>query len=150
MPIDPARFNGLVSSVLRTPVVHWVLSPGLGLLTVIGASSGRSYTFPVGYQQIDGQIVILVSEADEKTWWRNYRMPGPATMRIRGRDVRGTAVVVDSESAEFAMRIESTFRRVPFLPRQFGVQFDKTQGLGPDDLRHLALDAAVVELTPID
>ncbi len=149
MPVDFHRLNGLVGFVLRTPVVHWLLSPGLGLLTVTGARSGRGFSFPVGYQQIGGRVVVLVSQADTKTWWRNYRLPGPATIRIRGHDVRGTAIVIDPESDEFAGHIESTLRRMPYLDRQFGIDFDKGSGLGSDDLRYLAEHAAVVEITPV-
>lgn len=149
MPIDFHRFNSQIEFVLRTPVIHWMLSPGLGLLTITGARSGRSYSFPVGYQQVDGRVVILVSEADTKTWWRNYREPGPATIRIKGHDVRGTAVVVDPESDEFAARIESTFRRISFLPKQFGIEFDEESGLSADNLSYLAERAAVVEVTPV-
>ena len=67
-----SRLNPLVVAILRTPWVHWLLSPGLMLITVTGRRSGRRYTIPVGYQRDESDVIVLVSEARKKQWWRNY------------------------------------------------------------------------------
>jgi deazaflavin-dependent oxidoreductase (nitroreductase family) len=142
------RLNPLFSWVLRSPVLHWIFSPGVLLLTVTGRRSGRRYTIPVGYQRDGDLIVILVSEAPAKQWWRNFREPAPVEMLLRGRTVHGSAVLVAPGSAEFRARAEATFRRIPFLGSQFGIRYDRTSGLSEDQIRHLIATAAIVRVTP--
>ena len=72
-----SRLNPLVVAILRTPLVHWLLSPGLMLLTVTGRRSRRRYTIPVGYQRDGSDLIVLVSEAPKKQWWRNCREAQP-------------------------------------------------------------------------
>lgn len=152
--IDPffTRLNPVIGAVLRSPF-HWLLSSGLVLLTVTGRRSGRRYSIPVGYQRRGDGLVILVSNADTKQWWRNYRLqpgqeqPGSVELRLRGRRVDGQAVVVEPESREFGERVEASFRRMPWLGRQFGIHYDKRTGLGDEQLAHLRQTAAVVRVS---
>lgn len=154
MNIDPffTRLNPVIGAVLRSPV-HWLLSSGLVLLTVTGRRSGLRYSIPVGYQRRGDGLVILVSYADTKQWWRNYQLqpgqeqPRSVELRLRGRRVAGQAVVVEPESPEFRERVEASFRRMPWLGRQFGIRYDKRTGLGDEQLAHLRQTAAVVRVS---
>ncbi len=146
-----SRLNPLVVAILRTPLVHWLLSPGLMLLTVTGRRSGRRYTIPVGYQRDAGNVIVLVSEARKKQWWRNYREARPVEIRLRGRSHAGRAVAIAPDSEEFARRIEGSLRRLPGLARIFGVTgYDRRAGLTPEQHAYLARQIAIVriELTP--
>ena len=78
-----SRFNPVVVSILRSPF-HWLLSPGLALLSYVGRVSGRKFTIPVGYQLRDDEATVMVSEAQSKQWWRNFREPADVSIRIRG------------------------------------------------------------------
>lgn len=93
--------NGAMRVLLRSRL-HGLASEGLALLTMTGRTSGRSYEFPVQYVERSGTLILLAGHAGTKTWWRNLRTPAPVTMRLRGRDVDGTAVVITSpaEAAE--------------------------------------------------
>jgi hypothetical protein len=141
------RMNPVVSALLSSPF-HWLLSPGLMLVTVTGRRSGRRYTIPVSYQEANGSIVILVAEARSKQWWRNYRTPGPIEMRVRGKTVHGTAEVLASGSAEFKRCAEACFRRARFVSRIFGIEFDTRTGLSAAQVKQLGEHAAVVKVTP--
>jgi deazaflavin-dependent oxidoreductase (nitroreductase family) len=141
------RCNPLVSLVLRSPF-HWLLSPGLALVTVTGRKSGRRYTIPVGYHELDDAIVILVAEAQRKQWWRNYRTPGPVELRLRGKKLAGTAEVLVPESLEFRRRAEESFRRSRFVPRIFGIEFDRRVGLSDAQVKQLGGQAAIVKIVP--
>lgn len=88
------RLNPLLVAVLRSPL-HFLLSGGLGVLTVTGRRTGRRHTFPVGYQREGNRIIILASEAHKKQWWRNYRTPAPATLLVRGRELTGTGLLLE-------------------------------------------------------
>ena len=77
--------NPTMAALLRSPL-HRILSNALMLLSFQGIKSGKRYTIPVGYMQ-QGRHLYIFSHAK---WWKN--LPGqPVTLRLRGRDVRGTA-----------------------------------------------------------
>jgi deazaflavin-dependent oxidoreductase (nitroreductase family) len=151
MSIDAlmSRLNPLIGAWLRVPLLHWVLSPGLMLITVVGRRSGCRYTIPVGYQlDPGGQVVIVgVSEARKKQWWRNYLEPRTIEIQLRGRRRDGKAEVIDPLSDEFRVRAEATLRRVPGMARVFGVSaFDRKSGLSPDQVAHLGREIALVRI----
>jgi len=140
-----SRLNPLFIFVLRTPF-HFLLSPGLMLITVTGRKTGRRYTIPVGYQRIGDTIMVMVAEARKKQWWRNYREPGPIEICLRGRTSGGQAEVVPAGSDSFREQAERTLRRVPGMTRVFGVDFDRKAGLTDEQLLHLSAEIAVVRI----
>lgn len=140
------RLNPLLSAWLRLPLLHWLLSPGLMLLTVTGRVSGRPHTFPVGYQRDGNELTVMVSEARKKRWWRNLREPAAVELLLRGRWLSGSAALVAPSSPEFARRAEETLRRVPAMRRVFRVDFDPEAGLTRDQLAQLADEIRVVRI----
>ena len=140
-----SRLNPLISLILRSPL-HWLLSPGVMLITVTGRRSGRRYTIPVGYQRDGGVLTVMVSEARRKQWWRNYREPGPVEMRVRGRTLHGEAELVPPGSDAFRSCSERTLRRMPWLGRVFRVEYDKHKGLTDDQVKRLGEEIAVVRV----
>lgn len=148
MNVDPffTRLNPLLCWLLRSPL-HWLASAGLALLEIRGRRSGREYAIPVGYQREgDDRLIVMVSHAHTKQWWRNFTEPGDVGVRLRGRAVSGRAHVVPRDSAEFGERTEATFRRLPMMGAQFGIRFDKRVGLTEEQLAHLAETCAVVRI----
>ena len=139
------RLNPGISWILRSPL-HFLLSPALMLITVTGRRSGRRYTIPVGYQR-DGDgdgLVVMVSYARRKQWWRNYREPGPVVLRLRGRELRGRARVVPPGSEAFRRHAEASFRRMPWLGSQFGIDTRRGTGLSEAQVLHLGREGAIV------
>ena len=142
-----SRMNPLIICVLRTPLFHWLLSPGLILIAVTGRRSGRRYTIPVGYQRDSGALIVLVSQARKKQWWRNYREAQSTVIRLRGRERQGKAVLISPDSREFARRVESSLQRMPSMARVFGVtDFDKRQPLSREQHEYLAREIAIVRI----
>jgi hypothetical protein len=142
------RLNPLVAWLLRSPL-HPLLAWGLMLVTVTGRRSGRVYTIPVGYQRDGDALVVLVSKPARKQWWRNYRERRPIGVCLWGRSVRGHAVVVPPGSPAFREAIERTFSRVPGLGRQFGIAYDRRNGLTGAQ-RDVVAHAAVVVRIELD
>lgn len=140
-----SRLNPVVVWILRSPL-HVLLSAGLLLFTVTGRRSGRRYTIPVGYQRQGNRVTILVSEAARKQWWRNYLEAGPAELRIRGRDHEGRATVVDAGTEEFRESAAATLRRMPWLGRTFGIDYDRRAGLTSPQLEQLGREIAIVRV----
>ena len=82
--------NPLVRACLRSPA-HGLVSSHLALITVTGRRSGRTYTFPVGYERDGERVTIGVDWPDRKRWWRNLREPAPVELRLSGVRRTGTA-----------------------------------------------------------
>ena len=138
------RLNSLMVALLHAPALHWLVSPGLATITLEGRRSGRRFRFPVGYHDQDGAVVVLCSNAAARRWWRNFREPWPAELRIRGRTRRLVGTLLEPGSAEYAERVGRSFARARFISRNFGFQYEKTRGLTPEQLEALRGYAAVV------
>jgi len=140
-----SRLNPVIGALLRSPL-HPLLSPGLLLLTVTGRKTRRRYSIPVGYQRDGDDVVVMVSEARTKQWWRNYYEPGPVSVRLRGEDRAGRAELVAPGSDEFRDRVEQTLARVPWMGRVFKVDYDRKTGLRPDQVDFLGEEIAIVRI----
>src|SRR3712207_1479868 len=57
--------------------------------------SGRQYALPVQYAGAGDQLIVRPQRWQHATWWRNFRMPQPVTVRLAGRLHEGTARVLD-------------------------------------------------------
>lgn len=140
-------FNPLVGGILRSPL-HWLLSPGLMLITVTGRRSGRQYTIPVGYHRVHSDIVvILIADAPNKVWWRNYHAPGPIELLLWGKTLRGEAEVLPAGGEEFRQRAEASFERSFLIARIFGLRYDRRHGLTEEQVRRFREYAAIVRVT---
>src|SRR5512142_1436274 len=85
--------NRVVTAMLRSPFHGWV--PGTMLMTVVGRQSGDAMTLPVNY--IQQRDCITVISRRNRIWWRNLRGGRAVTLRLNGKDVKGTGTVVEDE-----------------------------------------------------
>jgi len=108
-----SRLNGAIAWLLRSPL-RGLADRGLLLVTVTGRRTGRRYTIPVGYLRAGERVVVLVSKASRKQWWRNYRDPAPVEVWLRGEAKRGVAHVVPRESPAFRDGVATVLRRLPW------------------------------------
>jgi hypothetical protein len=141
------RLNPLLVALLQSRL-HWPLSAGLMAITVTGRHSGRRYTIPVGYHDVGDAIVVMVSDAAHRQWWRNFHGGAPATLWLHGRAVPAHGVVVPPASAEFGARAEQAFRRASFIAGIFGIAFDPAGGLTDEQREALAAYARIVVFRP--
>ena len=65
---------------------------------------------------------------------------------MRGRDLRGRAELIAPDSAEFRQRAETSFRRMPWLRRVFGIDTAGRNGLSDAQVAHLGHTAAIVRI----
>jgi hypothetical protein len=141
------RLNPLLVALLRSRL-HWPLSAALMAVTVTGRRSGRRYTIPVGYHDVGDAIVVMVSDAAHRQWWRNFHGGAPATLWLRGRPVAAHGVVVPPASPEFGARAEQAFRRASVIAGIFGIAFDPANGLTDGQRQALAAYARIVTFQP--
>lgn len=133
------RLNPIFVGLLCSRWLHWPVSLGLMAVTVTGRRSGRQYTIPVGYHDVGDAIVVLVSDAAHRQWWRNFHGGAPATLWLHGRSVAAQGIVVPPSSEEFRRRAEQAFRRARLVAGIFGIAFD--DGVGLTDAQRDALAA---------
>ena len=139
------RINPLIVATLRTPGLHYLLSPGCMLVTITGRKSGKRYSIPLGYQPYGSSLITLVSKARRKNWWRNFRDPWAVEILLRRRPLSAEGELLDPRSDAFREHAERTFRRMPWLGRQFDLTYDRKTGLTDAQIEHLGREAAIVE-----
>lgn len=97
--------NPVVRLILRSPL-HRLLSRRTALISVTGRSSGREFTFPVGYEQRGDGVRIMVGWPEHKRWWRNLTDAGaPVRMRLRGVERSGHTVARGDERTGVTVEI---------------------------------------------
>ena len=122
----PPRFlfryvlNPLFGRLLRSPL-HAPLSKRLLLLTFTGRTSGKRYTIPVGYAQVDDTLLL----GTESAWSRNLRGGASVHLRLRGEERTGTADVVADE-AGMTQSYRTMLAAAPGYGRAIGVALDPT------------------------
>ncbi|MFL5780732.1 MAG: nitroreductase/quinone reductase family protein [Thermoleophilaceae bacterium] len=97
--------NRVVSGLVRTPVLHRLVSGRIALITVTGRRSGRQFTFPVFYTQDGDRVTIEVGWPERKVWWRNLRDGGEVRMRLRGTQRTGHAQAHGDVRAGVTVRV---------------------------------------------
>jgi len=108
---------------------HRPVSSTMMVLTFDGARSGRTYSFPVGYAEDEKGLVTFT----RFTWWKNFREDRTVSLRLRGSEVRGTAVAVRNPEV-VAERFAYYLRHNPHDGRYFGVKVDRSGRADPDEL----------------
>jgi hypothetical protein len=82
----PALLNRATLAMLRSPL-HRLLGRALCELDYRGRRSGRAIALPVLYASWGNRVVVLVGDAPDKQWWRNFTQPTAVGIR-RGWQVR--------------------------------------------------------------
>lgn len=102
--------NSMTKALLKSPL-HGILSGGVMLITFTGRKSGKTYTTPVEYQR-DGDTVIFFTQK-ERVWWKNLRGGAPVTLRLRGKDLTGTATPdEDLSQADLIAALKARYTRL--------------------------------------
>jgi deazaflavin-dependent oxidoreductase (nitroreductase family) len=105
--------------VLRSPL-HSIVDKQILLITFTGRKTGKIYTTPVSYSQLDGQVYIF-THAD---WWQNLRNDAPVTLHIRGRELQGVAEPIAEDKHAIAAGLTAHLRKVRSDAKYYGVTFD--------------------------
>ncbi len=97
----------------------------------------------------DGDLVVWAGKASTKTWWRNFREPRAATVRLRGREVAVTVRTVEDPAAraEYAQRYRERYPRATpdGRPRFFGARPQPS----PEELDRALEDIVVLIMEPV-
>ena len=113
--------NTVVAAVLRSPM-HRVLSGSTDLVRYRTRTSGKEIVTPTQYAERGDEVVILVGDAEGKSWWRNFRTDGNIDLLIRGRWVPMVArAVAGADEPDTAGPLLDTYlARFPRAVRSLG------------------------------
>lgn len=81
--------NPLMKLILQSPF-HGRVSNRLMVLSFTGWKTGKRYATPIGYVREGHTILVFTHSA----WRNNFKEPALVKMRIRGKDVSGSAHLV--------------------------------------------------------
>ena len=123
----PAFANKIMAGILRSPL-HGLLSGMMMLVTFAGRKSGKQFTTPVSQIRLGGRLLFFSSGA---RWVRNLRGGAPFTVRIKGRDQRAAAEIVDDPEAVLRVTKEYLAKEGVGKAYMLGLSLDK--GRQPTD-----------------
>lgn len=103
--------NPINKAILRSPL-HGLMSKSTMLITFRGRKSGKTYTTPVEYHRV-GQSITVYSWQN-RSWWKNLRGGAPVTLRVRGKDLSGTADIVPASAAEIVAGLQAMYPTFPY------------------------------------
>ena len=144
----------MMQNLMMQNMLHPLMMPMLGMggvggMGMQGGMGNFEYSQTAhGYHDQQDAILVMVSDARGRQWWRNFQSSRSATLRIRGRAIEMVGDVLDPGSAEFDERVGRFFSRAAFIPKIFGVDFDRSRGLTPGQVENLAATAAAVRFQP--
>lgn len=139
--VMPPWLNRLMTFILRSPL-HRMVSSKIMLITFTGSKSGQPYTTPVSYMQHDDIITLFT----HGKWWKNCQDDAPVRLRIRGKDIAGSAEVVVEDKEAIARALTEHLRDNHVDARAYGVTYDADGNPRPDEVRRGAEDAVMLRV----
>ncbi|MFW5709630.1 MAG: nitroreductase/quinone reductase family protein [Chloroflexota bacterium] len=138
----PPIVNRIMSTLLRLPLLHRLVSGSILLITFAGRKTGRQYSTPLGYTQKGDVITILTKRF--RSWWHNFEEPAPVTVRVRGKDYYGQAhALTDVDTI-----VPLIAHVVEIAPREAEIFHIRTDGDKPDldSVREMAPKIVVIRV----
>jgi hypothetical protein len=120
--------NPVMKFILNSPL-HGGISKNVMVLSFTGNKSGKLISTPVAYLRDRDRVIVVTYSS----WRVNFKQPAPVQMRIQGKTVSGTAVLVTNP--EQAKQILQT------LTRTNGKEMMQRMDLWIEDLDTLSPEA---------
>jgi len=140
----PAWMNACMKFVLKTPLLHRMVSGGIVLITFTGRKSGQRHSTPVSYD-LDGKTVTILTKK-LRQWWKNFGTYPEVELRLAGRTVRGRASA--SVGAETMQPVLAAFlERHPHDAQAYGITLGPDGKPDPAIVRALLPQIVIVRVT---
>lgn len=136
-----AFLNPCIRFVLRSPL-HPVLSRSLMLITFTGRKSKKVFTTPVRYVCVDDAIRCLTSQ--DTLWWRNLRGGAAVTLRVKGKDIRCLATVIENDPQKVSDALVHFLSLFPQDAAYQDIRLNRDKSLVVADLERASNRAIVV------
>ena len=133
-------FNPIMRWLIKSPL-HFFVSKNMMLMTYQGRKSGKSYTTPMNYLEIEGALYTISYR--KRVWWRNLRGGAAVTLRLKGMDVPARAEVIE-DPIQVSSSLQQYLKAAPEYARYLNVQIDSAGNPKPEDLDRLTNERVVV------
>jgi len=141
-----AIINPMMRFMLHLPI-HGLWSNCLMLITFTGRKSGRTFTTPVRYVEIDGVVRCFTSS--ENQWWRNLRGGADVVLRVKGEDRPYRAIAIENDPQQVRKWLVYYLGLFPQDAVYHEIKFNRDKTLVEEDLERASHNAIVVEASPI-
>jgi hypothetical protein len=132
--------NPLMKFILNSPL-HQGLSKHVMILSFTGRKTGKRYNTPVAYAW-EGDHVIVVTYSP---WRNNFKEPALVQMRIQGKRVSGTAILVNDP-----VRIKQILHTLMVTSgkemQRMGIWIDDLDSLSPEAVQQATHGAYFIEV----
>ena len=108
--------------VLRTPLLHSVVSNNIMLLTFTGLKSGKTYTIPVSYTQHGNTVMMFTNHV----WWKNLMKDVLVKLYMRGHQREATIELNTDDVEQITPVLFEHLRNKPADARIHHVTYDDT------------------------
>lgn len=139
--------NPVVKFILSSPV-HGLMSRNTVLLEFKGRKSGKTYTTPVSYRAMNGQLHCFTDKANK--WWHNLRGGGDVGLTLRGRRMTGKPSVLADGSAEVQTALHDLLVASPRDAAHAGVAFDADGRPVASDVARASKDLVFISIELLD
>ncbi len=136
--------NKMVTAMLRTPILHKLVSRQLLLLSFTGRKSAKHYTTPVSYYRQGKTIIILTKRF--RTWWHNFQQAIPVEVCLEGKTFQGQGQALTDEASIIPIFTDSMAQHSTDAS-VYGVRFDSPGVPNGEDIRRLAAKIVVIQIT---
>lgn len=140
----PASMNSIMSTILRTPLLHRLVSKRLALLSFSGRKSGHHYDIPVGYSRQGNTVTILTKRF--RTWWHNFQESVPIDVWVEGKKLHGKVKAITDE-ATIVPIMAKFLTDYPSDAEFYGIQFLSPGSPDMESIRRIAPKVVVLSIT---
>jgi len=132
--------NFLITLILHSPL-HGMMSRRTLVIEYEGSRSGKAFAVPANYAEEGSDF--LVSTSYERTWWRNFRTPHPASLIVRGRrmPVLGTSF---TKADQVVPLLKRYVQKIPQAAHYFGIALMDDGSPCREDLVHASKERIMV------
>ena len=129
----PKLLNQIMTFLLQSPL-QGLLGGQLILLTFTGRKSGKPFTTPLGYTK-HGDTVVLFTD---HLWYKNLLEHPSVTLRLQGKQLKGTAEIVHDDKELIAKELTAFVRERPGAARAYTVTLNAAKQPEPASVQRAA------------
>ena len=140
-PLAYRIMNPVMTALLRSPG-HGMLSRNIMVITFKGRVSGRTYSTPVSYIQMDSKVYCFT----HAKWWRNMAEGAQVELLVRGQKLIGQAVAIADDEDRKAAILGQLLAANKMDARIYKVTFDAGGSPNKDEVAAAAEQAVMIEI----
>jgi hypothetical protein len=136
--------NAVIRTLLRSPL-HSLMSKSVLVVSYKGRKSGRRYSTPVRYVEVDDCIRCFTSE--QVQWWRNVKRNPAISLLVQGISGPYRAEVQQRDPVVTKQKLRHFLSLFPQDASYQNIRLDADKSLNEDDLEAASHSAIVVEFS---